>query len=154
MSRAGKKNGPTLHRGAAQGVNADGRADGRRDSQGAGQGAQLFADSRSRVAAAVRAAELREAQLFAVTPERAAHLRLIAATKYAHRERMVEALQTGELTAADAATYLDTQQPHARLCGLREEGLPVVSRWVLTLTKNGHTRRVKAYRMEPKAPHE
>lgn len=145
MARRGKKNAPARQRGGVYEVHALGNV--QRNSRDGRSAAQLLADGRSRVIAAMRAAELRDALLFVVRPERIAQLRRIAATKYAHRDRMVEALRTGELTAADAVAYLDTQQPHARLTGLRDEGLPILDRWVLVPTANGHTRRMKAYHL-------
>lgn len=146
MGGGAKKNAPARQRGGVYEVHALGNV--QRNSRDGRSAAQLFqADSRSRVIAAARATELREAPMFSVSVRQAAELRRIAATTYAHRDRLLKALRAVELTAGDAVTYLDTQQPHARLTGLRREGLSVHSRWVLVPTANGRTRRVKAYRI-------
>lgn len=150
MGGGEKKNAPARQRGGVRKVHALGNV--QRDSRAGQQAAQLFpADSRSRVVAAARAAELRSAPVFSVSARQAAELRRIAATTYAHRDRLLKALRTVEITAGDAFTYLDTQQPHARLTGLRQEGLPILSRWVMVRTDNGHSRRVKAYRIAKEA---
>lgn len=97
-------------------------------------------DSRTRVVLAAAS----EASLYCTGQSRIADLRLIAQTVYGHEQRLVQAMQTGWLTAQEAVEYLDIQQPHARLTKLRE-CLPIIDRWVLSPTVNGKLRRSKAY---------
>ena len=109
------------------------------------QAAQLLPDSRTTVVQRQRAAEKAAAPLYVTSPARAAELREIAAKTRDHQERIRKALATGELTAPEAVRLLDTLQPHARLCELRQSGRAILPRWVLAVTAHGHTRRVKAY---------
>ena len=103
--------------------------------------------SRAAVVAIVLRAEKERAPHHQTTDRWAARLRRIAATVHRHDRRLIAALRQGWVTAAEAAQYLDTQQPHARLRELREGGHLIDARWVRTWTVTGNERRVKAYRI-------
>lgn len=87
-----------------------------------------------------------KAPLHRTSAARRAELLRIRSNTFEHAERVKKALRTGWLTAEEIATHLDSREPHARLCAIREEQ-PLLDRWVTTLTATGNSRRVKAYRL-------
>jgi Helix-turn-helix domain len=108
-------------------------------------------DNRSAVAHMQRLAEQaarRNAPIYSTSPARRAELRGIAVSTNDHHARLRQAMASGaEVTAVEAAQYLDTLQPHARLTELRQGGVLILSRWVSARTASGGTRRLMAYRL-------